>query len=283
MVKKLFFIVFLILFPVSMFAQNHSTDVKIKTHCNIKMLEDAVASYVAAQRFGDISKMTLASDAKFMENMKEIPKEKGLWNKKLPLAFHRSYLDPVLGKSFTEIIVTEGSHPYVIGTRLSVEYGEIVEIDSIITDKGDWYFNADRYLKYSKMEDWSVLPVEKQRNRDYLLRAANVYLDLFYDNKLEAPFGIPCARLEGGEDYSDNGMNPRPTCNVGYPDDEILKIVDRKFLVDVELGVVHVFCRFGEVDGMPDSHLFRIVDGKYRFIHTLSVNETGYKEPPATF
>ena len=31
-------------------------------------------------------------------------------------------------------------------------------------------------------------------------------------------------------------------------------------------------CRFGSADGMPDSHLFYLVDGRYRYIHTLSVN-----------
>ena len=27
--------------------------------------------------------------------------------------------------------------------------------------------------------------------------------------------------------------------------------------------------------GMPDSHTFRLVNGRYRWIHTLSVNLTG--------
>jgi hypothetical protein len=38
------------------------------------------------------------------------------------------------------------------------------------------------------------------------------------------------------------------------------------------MGVVNVFCRFGNDSGMPDSHLFRLVNGRYRYIHTISVN-----------
>jgi hypothetical protein len=41
-----------------MFAQKGAADRGIKTICNIKMPEDAVSSYVAAQRFRDISKVT---------------------------------------------------------------------------------------------------------------------------------------------------------------------------------------------------------------------------------
>jgi hypothetical protein len=32
-------------------------------------------------------------------------------------------------------------------------------------------------------------------------------------------------------------------------------------------------CRFGNSQsGMPDSHTFRLVNGKLRYVHTLSVN-----------
>jgi hypothetical protein len=52
-------------------------------------------------------------------------------------------------------------------------------------------------------------------------------------------------------------------------------IVDRSYVVDEEMGAVNVFCRFGNSTGMPDPHTFRLVNGRYRWIHTLSVNLTG--------
>jgi hypothetical protein len=36
--------------------------------------------------------------------------------------------------------------------------GRVKEIDSIVTSKKDWLFNADDYLKYSSSEDWDILP-----------------------------------------------------------------------------------------------------------------------------
>ena len=52
-------------------------------------------------------------------------------------------------------------------------------------------------------------------------------------------------------------------------------IVDRSYVVDEEMGAVNIFCRFGSGNGMPDSHTFRLVNGRYRWVHTLSVNLTG--------
>ena len=44
----------------------------------------------------------------------------------------------------------------------------------------------------------------------------------------------------------------------------------RQALVDEEMGVINVFCRFGGREEAPDSHTFRYIDGKFRLIHTLT-------------
>jgi hypothetical protein len=52
----------------------------------------------------------------------------------------------------------------------------------------------------------------------------------------------------------------------------VLYIVNRDYVVDEEMGVSNVFCRFGNSQtGMPDSHAFRLADGRYRWMHTPSV------------
>jgi hypothetical protein len=50
----------------------------------------------------------------------------------------------------------------------------------------------------------------------------------------------------------------------------VLYITNRDYLVDEEMGVINVFCRFGGSTGGPDSHSFRYVDGRFRQIHTLT-------------
>lgn len=248
-----------------------AANVQAQESCTHEVLQAAVDGYLAAQKSGDSAKMLLAANAKFFENMESVDKGNGLWNTALPIAYSNSFLDPVRCKSFTEVIVTKGDHQYVVGTRLTVADNKVTEINSLVTDKGDWLFNANAYLKYAKQEDWSALPSKQRISAQELIDAANQYLDLFADKHIEAPWGTPCARLEGGA-YTNRDNKPDASCNVGIPEG-VLYIVNRSYVVDEEKGVVNVFCRFGNSStGMPDSHTFRLVDGKFRSVHTLSVN-----------
>ncbi len=238
--------------------------------CTRPSLQAAADSYLAAQKSGDRTKMALADKVKYLENMSEVGADKGLWNTALPIALSRSFLDKDRCRTFSEVIVTEGGHPYVIGTRLSVDNGKITGINSLVTDKGDWLFNANAYVKYSRAEDWSA-PKSGRVPMQRLIDAGNAYLDLFSDKVVQAPWGIPCTRLEGGA-YTNRSNDPKPTCKVGIPAG-VLYIVNRDYVVDEEMGVVNIFCRFGNSQtGMPDSHTFRLVNGKLANVHTLSVN-----------
>ena len=238
--------------------------------CSRTELQAAVDSYLAAQGAGDPSKMALASIIKYVENMKEISKDQGLWNTPLPIAFHRSILDVVSCRTFTEVIVHEGKQPYVFGTRLKVEDGKISEIDSIVTTKGDRLFIATNYLKYSRAEDWRVLNEGERVGRQALIDAGNAYLDRYSNKNVQVPFGIPCARLEGGLYSARIFTDPRATCDNGFPEDA-LPIVDRSYVADVDTGTVNIFCRFGNPPGKPDSHTFHLVSGKLRYVHALTL------------
>ena len=244
--------------------------------CTRAELQSAIDSYLAAQKAGNLSKAPLAEKVKYVENMTEIKKEQGLWNTPLPITFHRSFLDVDSCRSFTEVIVTEGGHPYVLGTRLKVEDGKISEIDSLITKKDDWLFNADDYLKYSKAEDWRVLNANERIDRQALINAGNAYFDHFSDRTVKIPFNTPCARLEGGMYTTKVFDDPKATCYVGFPEgEEKLPILKRDYVVDVDMGTVNIFCRFGRPPGMPDSHTFRLVNGKIRYVHTLTPSVPG--------
>jgi hypothetical protein len=262
---------FLVLLAAAAQAQPQTPPPAPPPTCTRAELQAAADSYIAAQRTGDASKMALAPDAKLLENMAEVKKDAGLWNTPLPIALSRSFLDTTRCRTFSEVIVTEGSHQYVLGTRLYVDKRQITRIDSLVTDKGDWLFNANAYLKYSKAEDWSAPAPAARVSAQALINAANSYLDLFSDKFVEVPWGIPCSRLEGGA-YTNRNANPNASCEVGIPPG-VLYIVNRDYVVDQEMGVVNVYCRFGNsTTGMPDAHTFRLVNGKLTHVHTLSVN-----------
>ena len=248
--------------------------------CTGAELKAATDAYVEAQKRGDVSGLPLAANAHFLENMATVEKDKGLWATRLPVADAISFHDARRCKTFTQMIVTEGGHPYVIGTRLYLNFGKIIRVDSVVTDKGDWLFNANAYLKYSTKEDWGNVPAGGGTAPAEMIRGADAYLSSFNDKFTEVPWGTPCARLEGGA-YTNRKGDPNASCNVGIPPG-VLYIVNRDYLIDEEKGVINVFCRFGDSrSGMPDSHTFRYVGGKIHAVHTLSVNLTANPSPQA--
>jgi hypothetical protein len=262
------------LFCIAAFFQVGSMATGQEKECTREVLQTAVDSYLTAQRSGDSSKMLLAAQVKYGENMTAIKKNEGLWNTLLPVAFHRSFLDAESCRTFTEVVVTEGDHPYVFGTRLTVKEGKITEIESLVTDEDDWAFNADNYLKYTTAEDWRVLNEEERVDRQALIDAGDAYFDHFSDRTVQIPFGTPCARLEGGMYTTRDFDDPKASCDIGFPVDK-LPMVNRSYVVDVDMGTVNIFCLFGNPPGAPDSHTFRLVNGKLRYVHTLTMTVPG--------
>jgi len=253
-----------LLAPVAGFAQ---------VACTPDGLQAATDLYVAAQSKGDPSGMPLATGVAYIENMQVVDIKSGVIQKPLKIDFHRTLIDPAACQTFTEVIVTDKTHPYVLGTRLRINHDKIVEIESMVTQQGDWLFNADNYMKWSPNEDWGVIPAGKRDSRDTLVAAANAYLDAFLEKKLDlVPWGYPCNRTEGGLRTGKGA--PDDSCSVGVPAG--VNIVARRFVVDEAMGAVVAFCNFG-VGGLPDTHLFRVENGKLRYVHTLTHVPAGYQ------
>jgi hypothetical protein len=249
-----------------------STESQAQVSCTRGGLQQAVNLYVAAQTKGDLSGLPLAANVGYWENIALTDIKKGFINKPLRIDHHRSFLDADSCQTFTEVIVTDKAAPYVLGTRLRVNHDKIAEVEILWTTTGYWLFNADNYLKYSTAEKWEPIPVEKRDSRGTLLAAANAYLDAFLDKKIDlVPWGFPCVRVEGGA-YTGKG-SASDSCEVGVPGG--VNIANRRFIVDEVLGTVAVYCTFGTGSpsggsGAPDTHLFRVENGKLRYVHTLT-------------
>lgn len=256
----------MLLVPMASFAQ---------VACTRDGLQYATNLYLKAQEKGDSSGLPLAKGLAYIENMKEVDIKDGLINKPLKIDFHRTLIDTATCQTFSEIIDADQADPYVVGARLRVNHDLIAEIELLITHKGDWLFNAQNYLKYSSSENWGEIPPDQRDTRATLVYAANAYLDAFLEKKGDlVPWGYPCERTEGGM-RTGKGL-PTDTCEVGVPAG--VNIVDRRFIVDPTIGSVQVFCRFS-VNGVPDSHLFRVQHGKLRYVHTLTHLPPGFKLP----
>ncbi len=240
--------------------------------CTREGLQAAVDLYLAAQTKGDTSGLPLAKGLGYVENFKPIDINEGLIKKPMKIDHHRSLLDTSTCQTFTEVIVADKANPYALGTRLRVNHALIAEIEMMWTTTGYWGFNVDNYLKYTTGEDWSEIPVARRDTRDTLVSAASAYLDAFLEGKGDlVPWGYPCNRTEGGM-HTGKGT-PEDTCQVGVPSG--VNIANRHFVVDETMGAVVAFCTFGAGSaaggsGAPDTHLFRVENGKLRYVHTLT-------------
>jgi hypothetical protein len=241
--------------------------------CTRGGLQQAVDLYIAAQTKGDISGLPLAKGVGYWENVAPADIQNGFITKPVKIDHQRSFFDTDTCQTFTEVIVTDKAAPYVLGTRLRENHDKIVEVEILWTTSGYWLFSADSYLKHSSTEKWDPIPADKRSSRGTLVAAANAYLDAFLEKKIDlVPWGFPCERTEGGAGYTGKG-SPSDSCEVGVPAG--VNIANRHFVVDEVLGTVQVFCTFGAGvpgagSGAPDSHLFRVENGKLRYVHTLT-------------
>lgn len=240
--------------------------------CTRGGLQEAVDLYVTAQTKGEQSGLPLAKGVGYWENNVAGDIQKGFLARPLKIDHQMSFFDQDSCQSFTELIVTDKAAPYVVGARLRVNHDKIAEVEILWTTTGYWLFNADAYQKYSTSENWGPLPADKRASRGALVAAANAYLDAFLEKKIDlVPWGYPCERTEGGA-HTGKGV-PSDGCEIGVPGG--VNITNRHFVVDEIQGVVQVFCTFGApgpngTSGVSDSHMFRVENGRLRYVHTLT-------------
>ncbi|KAF2008947.1 hypothetical protein BU24DRAFT_468357 [Aaosphaeria arxii CBS 175.79] len=240
--------------------------------CTREGLLSAADSYLKAQVAGSISGLKFtAANFTYQLNNKAADISKSLLTSPLKLDLSRSTADTVGCASYTMFISTTGSKPYVVGTQIrhrDNNTDEIAVIDTIAATTGDLFFNAKKTLDYIKAEDWSLINNTSSRpSRDVLKKAGDAYLDMWTDAKAadSIPWGTDCERVEGSQ-------FTRP-CGKSLPRGGSTKSNgNRRYVIDDVSGSVDVLCSFDSLGNYPDSHEIRIIDGKVKYVHTITVN-----------
>ncbi|KAE8444345.1 hypothetical protein EG329_000655 [Mollisiaceae sp. DMI_Dod_QoI] len=234
--------------------------------CTRDTLKTYTDSLIAAQTKGDPT--AFADVPSYSENYKTLTPKTGILATPLVIAHNRSTYDTTNCSTYTELIITDSKHPYVLGSqiRYTPDASKVTKIETIVTQKGDWLFNATGTYYWASKEDWGTIPVAQRDTRAVIQAAADAYLDLFNNKKIVVPWGTPCDRLEGGS-YTGSGK-PTDSCNVGVPSG--VDLTSRRYVIDETVGEVDVFLAFGGATGRPDSHDFRVENGKIRYVHTLT-------------
>jgi len=233
--------------------------------CDRATLQSLADKYVQAQTEGLPLRVPMGNWVVYHENGELSTMSQGVLSTELKIAWHRALLDEKQCKVYLEMIAPDADHPHVVAVQFNGFGGNGSNFEVIDTDQGDWLFDAAYTLKYAQAEDWSEIPADKRATPEELKAAADAYLDYFKDKSVKVPWGTPCARLEGSA-YTAKGT-PQDSCNVGVP--ENIDMAERSYVIDPVIGAVDVFLKMGP-NKRPDSHVFRIENGKIRFIHTVT-------------
>ncbi|KAK8100652.1 uncharacterized protein PG998_007948 [Apiospora kogelbergensis] len=245
--------------------------------CSRDELLATANSYLEAQVSGKTDGLQISStNFTYMENNKKADLAKGLLSQPLKLDLNRSTADTVACASYTMFITTTGTKPYVVGTQIRHQPGSangtgatasITMIDTVRATTGDLFFNARQTLSYIQKEDWSpIADAARRPGRDVLRHAGDAYLDMWTDAAAapSIPWGTDCERVEGS-------MLTRP-CGQTLPRGGSAKVNgNRRYVIDEVMGSVDVLCEFSSLGAWPDSHEIRIVDGKVKYVHTITV------------
>ena len=139
-----------------------------RAECSRKMLQKLTDTYIKAQTAGKATMLPFAAKSFYGENDKTVDVAAGVLAAPLTVDFTRSFYDTTQCAAFTEVVAATDPHPYVILTRMEASVdGKVSKMESVVTDQGDWLFGADKYLGFSKGENWGEIPKDKRDTEEY--------------------------------------------------------------------------------------------------------------------
>jgi hypothetical protein len=132
--------------------------------CTRPFLTNITAAYVSAQTSGDPTALSALAPPSanfiYLENnrLTTLTTSTTLTTP-LTISFTRSIHDPDQCATFTELIAATGPNPHVIHTRIVLDpaSGQAALMESVVTNAGDWLFNATGTLALNAGEEWGVV------------------------------------------------------------------------------------------------------------------------------
>ena len=275
-----------------------------ESSCTREVLKGFIDKYFAALEAHDPSGLPLASDVKYTENGVEVTVGKGFWQTAGKTLIRRDLIDTQKCGTHSNVVIEEPFDPGIIGppgmalpgrkprelpkegtprpimygVRLKIENEKISEIETIIAREHEFAFNVEGQ-QATKDQDWeSILTPAERSSRLAMIAAADDYFDMFAAEPVaHTPFASPCDRWENGlqttvggmftlegEDGKKAEMHSHDCTPKGLV---ISNHGPRRFLVDVEAGLVVAFVHFA--GGLPDFHVFKMRNGKVELINAV--------------
>jgi hypothetical protein len=238
--------------------------------CTRESLKAITDKFFTALEAHNPSSLPLASSVKYTENGTVVAVGEGSWKTAGKTIFKRGLMDTQKCGTHTQAIIEENGVQMLYGVRLKVDKENISEIEAIVV-RGKEVLDVKAILD-TKDQDWEViLPPEQRSSRLTMMAAADDYFELFVQKQPRKvtvlPFANFCDRWENGAQTTKGGTNqgvtmPAHNCSpVGFAD---MTHSPRRFLVDVETGIVVAYTLFNNV--WPDFHMFKMRNGYVEWI-----------------
>jgi hypothetical protein len=260
------------------------------TVCTRENLKAMTDKYFAALEAHKPSSLPLASGVRYTENGIEVEIGKGVWETSGKTTFKRGMIDTQKCGTHTQAIMEEDGKPILYGVRLKIDKEKISEIEAIVI-RGEQVLDAKGIMD-TKDQDWEgILPPEQRSSRLAMMAAADDYFELFVKEQKpkvsELAIAGICDRWENGTQTTKGGTfqgveMPAHNCSPkGFAD---MKHGPRRFLVDVETGIVVAYVLFNNV--WPDFHMFKMRNGHVDWIqayfeYSKEYQSIGWPDEPA--
>jgi hypothetical protein len=274
--------------------------------CDRACLLDVLDRYFTALVAHDPTRVAVAPGARFVENLERKKFGEGLWDtaSEKPTTFALRVPDPVSGQVGFIGMLEERGEPILLGLRLEVSGGQVVEAEHLIAR--DLGANNLRNLQSVRPGLLAPVPPAERTAREELLRIAASYYDAVDDNDGSlTPFAADCSRRENGLQTTNNPP--------GKPDGNPFRALDcatqltagamsyidtidnrRVTIADVETGLVFGLSHFRhsmttdtfpitgvagietrvvdlEPFDLPAAHVFKVTRGEMREIEAMGL------------
>jgi hypothetical protein len=171
--------------------------------------------------------------------------------------WHLAVVDPGSCRVIVQGVILEPT-PYVVATELAYTFNGLGQIRSTVIKQGDPDFDAAQTAKLASAEDWSDIAADRRNTRAELIAAATAYLDRLGGDAADVSLAASCQRIDNGAHSANCEAAAGPA------------FVERRLTVDEAKGAVAVSSNRGEAEGPPDMRIFRIEDGRVRYVHAIA-------------
>jgi hypothetical protein len=166
------------------------------TRRDLHVLADRYLGALAAR---EPSRLPIAAGLRCTENGRELPLGDGLWKRPCAVRARRVFAAPGDGQALIFAVIDDAGEPAVLAVRLGVANGELREVETLVSHKGESsIFGPESLLAAAPAPERLLDPAERAP-RDDLIRAVDAYfVGIERDSGAGVPFHPECDRIENG-------------------------------------------------------------------------------------